>query len=154
MPCIRIDLKIQSRSKSDCPKHAKTIFAKTQSRLSNRPDQFFFQILPPPHIVDHSIRDRIVEHSVNGEVASSSVLFRGREGHRIRATAIQISAVGAKGSNLKFPLIFKHTDDSELGTDRNCASKNSLDFFRTRGGGRSEERRVGKECRSRWSPYH
>src|SRR2546430_16616745 len=25
-----------------------------------------------------------------------------------------------------------------------------LDFV----GGRSEERRVGKECRSRWSPYH
>src|SRR3989449_1455548 len=23
-----------------------------------------------------------------------------------------------------------------------------------KGGGRSEERRVGKECRSRWSPYH
>src|SRR3989337_4064876 len=23
-----------------------------------------------------------------------------------------------------------------------------------RGGRRSEERRVGKECRSRWSPYH
>ena len=23
-----------------------------------------------------------------------------------------------------------------------------------REGGRSEERRVGKECRSRWSPYH
>ena len=22
------------------------------------------------------------------------------------------------------------------------------------GGDRSEERRVGKECRSRWSPYH
>jgi len=26
-----------------------------------------------------------------------------------------------------------------------------LDLFR---GPRSEERRVGKECRSRWSPYH
>ena len=24
----------------------------------------------------------------------------------------------------------------------------------TEKGGRSEERRVGKECRSRWSPYH
>ena len=24
----------------------------------------------------------------------------------------------------------------------------------TFGGKRSEERRVGKECRSRWSPYH
>ena len=26
--------------------------------------------------------------------------------------------------------------------------------FKARQGGRSEERRVGKECRSRWSPYH
>ena len=24
----------------------------------------------------------------------------------------------------------------------------------TKNGKRSEERRVGKECRSRWSPYH
>ena len=28
----------------------------------------------------------------------------------------------------------------------------SLQFMRDRS--RSEERRVGKECRSRWSPYH
>ena len=27
-------------------------------------------------------------------------------------------------------------------------------FERVPGGVRSEERRVGKECRSRWSPYH
>ena len=26
--------------------------------------------------------------------------------------------------------------------------------FAFQGGERSEERRVGKECRSRWSPYH
>ena len=26
--------------------------------------------------------------------------------------------------------------------------------FNLEGGTRSEERRVGKECRSRWSPYH
>ena len=26
--------------------------------------------------------------------------------------------------------------------------------FQSAGKGRSEERRVGKECRSRWSPYH
>jgi len=28
------------------------------------------------------------------------------------------------------------------------------DWLRLHGGHRSEERRVGKECRSRWSPYH
>ena len=33
--------------------------------------------------------------------------------------------------------------DSELQLDHNQIIK-----------GRSEERRVGKECRSRWSPYH
>ena len=27
-------------------------------------------------------------------------------------------------------------------------------LFVLKGMGRSEERRVGKECRSRWSPYH
>src|SRR5256886_13683019 len=36
--------------------------------------------------------------------------------------------------------------------------RNDIDFrrgtFRVRGDTRSEERRVGKECRSRWSPYH
>ena len=37
--------------------------------------------------------------------------------------------------------------------------KNSVCRKKTRGGStqnneRSEERRVGKECRSRWSPYH
>ena len=31
--------------------------------------------------------------------------------------------------------------------------KNAILTFHT-GAGRSEERRVGKECRSRWSPYH
>ena len=29
---------------------------------------------------------------------------------------------------------------------------NCVDFYEKQG--RSEERRVGKECRSRWSPYH
>ena len=33
--------------------------------------------------------------------------------------------------------------------------KNSrVAIFGLDGVGRSEERRVGKECRSRWSPYH
>src|SRR2546430_12420129 len=38
------------------------------------------------------------------------------------------------------------------GTDQ--ASSGSLRFFGQSGQPRSEERRVGKECRSRWSPYH
>src|SRR2546427_10628223 len=33
-------------------------------------------------------------------------------------------------------------------------SSNTRIRFRPQDGLRSEERRVGKECRSRWSPYH
>ena len=29
-----------------------------------------------------------------------------------------------------------------------------ITIFTIAGSARSEERRVGKECRSRWSPYH
>ena len=41
----------------------------------------------------------------------------------------------------------KRTEDlmEMIGIEGNSGSK---------GKGRSEERRVGKECRSRWSPYH
>src|SRR3712207_5264528 len=34
------------------------------------------------------------------------------------------------------------------------AGRDALLIAPTGGGKRSEERRVGKECRSRWSPYH
>ena len=39
--------------------------------------------------------------------------------------------------------------DSYLTTAKNRSNTTSKDTFV-----RSEERRVGKECRSRWSPYH
>ena len=38
------------------------------------------------------------------------------------------------------------TNDDAMNNDRNNNDRNN--------NGRSEERRVGKECRSRWSPYH
>ena len=37
---------------------------------------------------------------------------------------------------------------NDMQTERTLAVKISAELFR------SEERRVGKECRSRWSPYH
>ena len=38
--------------------------------------------------------------------------------------------------------------------EESSEQKNKLILLHERQEGRSEERRVGKECRSRWSPYH
>ena len=58
------------------------------------------------------------------------------------------------------------TDNGKLITGYACDSRTADAEFllakrqyiaatgRVRGADRSEERRVGKECRSRWSPYH
>ena len=35
-----------------------------------------------------------------------------------------------------------------------CANPKHPELFQPWNKDRSEERRVGKECRSRWSPYH
>ena len=40
------------------------------------------------------------------------------------------------------------------GNDNPGAKSQGIKQLMAGGGVRSEERRVGKECRSRWSPYH
>ena len=42
----------------------------------------------------------------------------------------------------------------EKGKDADIAAYPFTEMERVIEGVRSEERRVGKECRSRWSPYH
>ena len=47
-----------------------------------------------------------------------------------------------------------HRVEVETGVLQEDCAQIMQDFFRNRRITRSEERRVGKECRSRWSPYH
>ena len=47
----------------------------------------------------------------------------------------------------------RHGADAEFARSLGYKSGNVVADWRA-GRSRSEERRVGKECRSRWSPYH
>ena len=47
-----------------------------------------------------------------------------------------------------------YINDSEFLTLLGPSGCGKTTTLRIIGGFRSEERRVGKECRSRWSPYH
>ena len=42
----------------------------------------------------------------------------------------------------------------EIGIDGGFLKESGIQINELNAGCRSEERRVGKECRSRWSPYH
>src|SRR3712207_9223997 len=56
--------------------------------------------------------------------------------------------VHLRGAFLMTRAVQKHMIDARWGRIVNLSSTSAL------GNRRSEERRVGKECRSRWSPYH
>src|SRR5258708_36841939 len=69
---------------------------------------------------------------------------------------IATSPVGAYAealNQIQFNPIFQKVQSA---TNANSAMQNALANQETmaRTNPRSEERRVGKECRSRWSPYH
>ena len=76
--------------------------------------------------ISDSARDRLV-HLLDGEGGENSF--------------VRVGVESGGCSGLSYKLDFDNTtnEDDEL-IDNN--------------GIRSEERRVGKECRSRWSPYH
>ena len=68
---------------------------------------------------------------------------------------IIVVGAGKVGTSLTAQLIREHrvtVIDQEPKLIENII--NVYDVMGVCGNGRSEERRVGKECRSRWSPYH
>src|SRR3989441_9258736 len=80
-----------------------------------------------------------------------------------------LSPALAQGKKLKIGVVYDYTGPlAGGGSDLHAlGAKIMIDYFAKKGGvegyqieavyadaQRSEERRVGKECRSRWSPYH
>src|SRR2546429_8429047 len=72
--------------------------------------------------------------------------------------ALPICKLSALGKLWKEPpAFFSETEYRSLKTDNYRTIRGAARTIACRGGfscERSEERRVGKECRSRWSPYH
>src|SRR5256885_3502421 len=102
-------------------------------RVSVVIDYFFFQ-------AEDGIRDYKVTGVQTCALPIWSVLLRG-------------AAPGVTGTMAGTP------GDGRLFAGRDGAAGRHLETFYLKlcavaGAARSEERRVGKECRSRWSPYH
>ena len=85
--------------------------------------------------------------SIKGTQTEKNLLtsFAGESQARMRYT--YFASVAKKEGYEQIAAIFTETADQEKEH-----AKRMFKFLE--GGMRSEERRVGKECRSRWSPYH
>ena len=66
---------------------------------------------------------------------------------------------GGLDTSVIIPWLKENYNDCEvIGMTGNVGQEEDFEFLKEKavacGATRSEERRVGKECRSRWSPYH
>src|ERR1035438_2491515 len=87
-------------------------------------------------------------HESTGKLRSPETRLKGKlRSLRGFATAESMAASFVLAKPAAFALLHSGTQIRRSPSDRPRSSAAS-------GNSRSEERRVGKECRSRWSPYH
>src|SRR2546426_12119997 len=77
---------------------------------------------------------------------------RAEDGHIVREEADAPAERGPEEPRV--PGRGEEVDEREEGDDAQVADQVGVEAGLGGGAARSEERRVGKECRSRWSPYH
>ena len=72
----------------------------------------------------------------------------------IGALVFLLTGMKGGGKETKYSDIMKYFDNYEVTGYTLDLGSGELKLTLENGDKRSEERRVGKECRSRWSPYH
>ena len=82
-------------------------------------------------------------------VVKERILIEGKDFDLHSGRIILRKQIGVSGFQSGEVIVGPYSNNSELGLDQQGHGKLKDSSFV-----RSEERRVGKECRSRWSPYH
>src|SRR3712207_478414 len=97
---------------------------------------------------------RVVEHirdsGANGHVEIGGIvmtMFDGRTNLSAQVVAEVREHFGPRVYDAVIPRTVRLSEAPSFG-------KSIFEYAANGSGARSEERRVGKECRSRWSPYH
>ena len=93
------------------------------------------------------------------EAGSGAVQLDAQLAACLRAAAEEAAAVAVPRERVRAGAVLAFAVEHSVTLARSDRKLRNDSFFAGRGGaraaaGRSEERRVGKECRSRWTPYH
>ena len=75
-PRLIVDLVIKHGGEAHRAQHSQPIFCETLRRVANCAHQFRLNVGATADEIDHFLRNRIVKHSVDREIAAFCVLFR------------------------------------------------------------------------------
>src|ERR1044071_10404580 len=99
--------------------------------------------------VDHLTAGKGIADETKPALGMKSLAIEGHDASRLLAAMLKrVQAECCDGSGVRM------TEDAEDATLLAQSVGVRIERFVGQGHERSEERRVGKECRSRWSPYH
>ena len=79
-------------------------------------------------MIDDGVGDGIVEQAVDGEVTAEGILLCGGESDGLGVSSVNISSVGAEGSDLKGGVAEEHADHAERFSDGVSAWEKPLDI--------------------------
>ena len=82
-------------------------------------------ILFPAHKIENFLRNGIVKHSVDREIATLRVLFGRAEGDVVRTSAVGVGALGAKRGDFHIAGLFRADDDDYTETRSNLQGATS-----------------------------
>ena len=134
IPGRRFDFKLQHGGETDGAQEPKPVFCKTLRRIADRPHESRGKVGPSANEVDHGVVRRVEKHPIDREIAPTRIFFGRRKIHRYGMATVEVSAIRAKGRDLKLPVAFQHDNDTKMRPDGVGAGEKFLHLFRARVG--------------------
>ena len=111
------DLVVETGGEADGAEEAEFVFAEAGGGIADGAEGPGFEVGLAADEVDELVRDRIVEHAVDGEVAAVGVFLGRGEGDHLGTASVDVFVVGAEGGDLEGAAVFHDQDDAEVGAD-------------------------------------
>ncbi len=117
LPGVGMDFIAEPGRETDGAKQAEVVLGEAFVRVADTSDDAVLDILPAADEVDDLSRGRILEESVDGEVAAVGVAFGRGEMHRLGPAAVLVVIFLAKGGDLVLGSAPADEHDAEVRAD-------------------------------------
>ncbi len=129
-----VDGEAETCREADGAQHAELVLGQARGRITDRAHDAASEVLGAADVVDDTLRDRIEEHAVDGEIPPPRVLLGAAEVHLDRMARVEIDAVAAERRHLDALRSRRDQHDTELHADRQASGEERQHAFGGRAG--------------------